>query len=314
MKKQLIYLFLVLLQFSFAQKGDSLKSTYATKLFALRSLQTEVFYSKNESDRMAANKEFLKAIESIAVNQKALDFPFDSLKEISTLSPKDKKFKLITWNIHKDDETHLYFGFLLVNNSKRIKKGFLKHETINSYEYFKLIDKSGSVNNPETHIGTTSKWFGMLYYSMMECDGYYTLLGYDLNDKIIRKKFIDVLYFKSDGTPIFGKDVFKIPRKNPKRLMFQYSSDVTMSLKFNLKDNSIVYSHLGPREQGTIMDGLPQYYGPDGSFDSMVQRKGKWVAEDDVDVRNGKNKNEKNYNDPRKNQQPDKEKLMPKQK
>ena len=117
MKKQLIYLFLVISYFSFSQKGDSIKNIYAAKLFELRSLQTEVFYSKKEADRMAANKEFIKAIESIAGDQKVLDFPFDSLHDISTLSPKNKKFKLITWNIHKDDETHLFFGFLLVNNS-----------------------------------------------------------------------------------------------------------------------------------------------------------------------------------------------------
>lgn len=293
MKKQLIYFFLVISSISFAQKADSLKSINAAKLFELRSLQTEVFYSKKEADRMAANKDFIKAIESIAVNQKALDFPFDSLKEISTLSPKNKKFKLITWNIHKDDETHLFFGFLLVNNSKRVKKGFMKHETINNYEFFKLVDKSGSVKNPETYIGTPDKWFGMLYLDIIECEDYYTLIAWDGNDKLIQRKFLDVLYFKSDGTPIFGKDVFKFAKKNPKRLMFEYSSDVTMSLKYDDKSGRIVYSHLGPREEGTVMDGLPQYYGPDGSFDSMIQRKGKWVVDEDVDARNEKNKNDK---------------------
>ncbi len=307
MKKQLIYLFLVISYFSFSQKGDSIKNIYAAKLFELRSLQTEVFYSKKEADRMAANKEFIKAIESIAGDQKVLDFPFDSLHDISTLSPKNKKFKLITWNIHKDDETHLFFGFLLVNNSKRIKTGFMKHETINNYEYFKLVDKSGSVKNPETYIGTPDKWFGMLYLDLIECEDYYTLIAWDGNDKLIQRKFIDVLYFKPDGTPVFGKDVFKFPKKNPKRLMFEYSSDVTMSIKCNHKNNTIVYSHLGPREEGTVMDGLPQYYGPDGSFDSMIYKKGKWVVEEDIDARNAKNKNDNK-------DKPDKEKLMPKEK
>jgi len=307
MKKQLIYLFLVISPFSFAQKGDSIKNIHAAKLFQLRSLQTEVFYSKKEADRMAANKDFIKAIESIAVNQNSLNFPFDSLKEISTLTPKNKKFKLITWNIPKEDETHLFFGFLLVNNSKRVRTGFMKHETINNYEFFKLVDKSGSVKNPETYIGTPDKWFGMLYLDIIECEDYYTLLAWDGNDKLIQRKFIDVLYFKPDGTPIFGKDVFKFPRKNPKRLMFEYSSDVTMSLKYNQKNGNIVYSHLAPREEGTVMDGLPQYYGPDGSFDSMIQRKGKWVVEEDVDARNTKNKNDNK-------DKPDKEKLMPKEK
>lgn len=286
-----IILFFVLGVFS--QNKDSIRYANWAKITELKDLAYKVFYSKKEVDRLAANKDFLKAIEAIAVNQSAMDFPFDSIKDISTLYPSDKKFKLLTWNIPKDDETHLFFGFLLVNNSKRVKTGLFKHETIHNYEYFKLLDKSGTIKNPETYIGTTDKWFGMLYYELIECEDYYTLLGWDGNDKLTQRKYIDALYFKSDGTPVFGKDIFKFPRKNPKRLMFEYSSEVTMSLKYNTKANRIVYSHLAPREEGSVMEGLWQYYGPDGSFDSMVQKKGKWVVVEDVDARNEKNKNDK---------------------
>jgi hypothetical protein len=293
MKKVFLYGFLSFAVFGYAQKGDSIKGIYAARLFQLKSLASDAFYSKKEADRLAANKEFIKLIETIASQKNALDFPFDSIKDISTLSPKDKKFKLITWNVPKDDQTHFYFGFLLVNNSKRVKKGFMKHETIQSYEYFKLVDVSNTVNNPETFIGTPAKWFGMLYYEMVENEGYYTLLGWDGNNKLVQRKFIDALYFKSDGTPVFGKDVFRFPRKNPRRMMFEYSADVTMSLKYNHKNSCIVYSHLGPREEGEVMEGLPQYYGPDGSFDSMIQKKGKWIIVEDVDARNEKNKNDR---------------------
>lgn len=286
-----IILFFVLGLFS--QNKDSIRYANWAKISELKDLAYKVFYSKKEAERLGANKDFLKTIESIAVGKSAMEFPFDSIKDISTLYPKDKKFKLLTWNIPKDDETHLFFGFLLVNNSKRIKTGLFKHETIENYEYFKLIDKSGGIKNPETYIGTPDKWFGMLYYELIECEDYYTLLGWDGNDKLIQRKYIDALYFKSDGTPVFGKDIFKFPRKNPKRLMFEYSSEVTMSLKYNSKADRIVYSHLAPREEGHVMDGLYQYYGPDGSFDSMIQKKGKWVVVEDVDARNDKNKNDK---------------------
>jgi hypothetical protein len=292
MKTAGIYIFLLGSFFCYAQKADSLKGTQNAKLFQLRSLQTEVFYSKREEDRLKANKDFIKLLESIAADKKALDFPFDSLHDIS--------IRLITWNIQKDDQTHLFFGFLLVNNTRRVKKGFMKHETVTNYEYFKLVDKSGSIANPETHIGVPDKWFGMLYYELIEeAEDYYTLLAWDGNTKLVCRKFIDALYFKSDGTPVFGKDIFKFPRKNPKRLMFEYSSDVTMSLKYNDKTNSIVFSHLGPREEGSVMEGLPQYYGPDGSFDSMILKKGKWILVEDTDVRNEKNKKDKGYNDPK---------------
>lgn len=293
MQKYFLHIFIIISVYSFGQKHDSIKDSYKAKVDELKELQYKVFYSKKETERLAANRDLLKEIESIAVNKQAMDFPFDSLHDISSLSPKDKKFVLLTWNIPKDDETHLFFGFLLVNNTKKVKKGLFSHETTSTYEYFKLVDRSSTIKNPETYIGTTDKWYGMLYYELIECGDYYTLLGWDGNDKLVQRKYIDVLYFKSDGTPVFGKDVFKFPRKNPKRLMFEYSSEVTMSLKYNDKADRIVYSHLAPREEGHVMDGLYQYYGPDGSFDSMIQKKGKWVIVEDVDARNDKNKNDK---------------------
>ncbi len=281
-----------------AQKEDSVFNYSKGVYEELKSLQKKVFYSKIEKERLDANKEFIKLIESVASNKNALTFPFDSLKEISTLSPNNKKFKLITWNIPKEDQTHLFFGFLIVNGAVTKKTGLFKRETIQQYQYFKLIDKSAGIKNPETYVGTCDKWHGMLYYELIECDDYYTLLAWDGNDKLIQRKFIDVLYFKPDGTPVFGKDVFKFPRKNPRRIMFEYSSEVTMSLKYHDKKNAIIYSHLAPREEGDIMKGLPQYYGPDGSYDSMEQKKGKWIIIEDVNAKNDKNKNDSNWNNP----------------
>lgn len=298
MRFLIVFLPVLFASFAFAQKTDSSLSYSKSKYEELKSLQQKVFYSKKEQERLEANKGFIKLIESVAVNKNALQFPFDSLKEISTLSPKSKKFKLITWNIPKDDQTHLFFGFLIVNNSITKKTGLFKKQTTDQYEYYKLIDKSAGIKNPETYIGTCDKWFGMLYYELIENDGYFTLLGWDGNDKLIQRKFIDVLYFKPDGTPVFGKDEFKFPRKNPRRIMFEYSSEVTMSLKYHDKKNAIIYSHLAPREEGDIMNGLPQYYGPDGSYDAMVQKKGKWIIIEDVDAQNDKNKNDSNWNNP----------------
>jgi len=274
------------------QPNDSLENVFKQTENELKTLQKQVFFSKKESDRIAANKQFIAVWDKIVNNSGSLNYAFDSLKEVSILTPKDKKFKLITWDFPKDDGTHAYFGYLLVNNTKKIKKGLFRHETIREYEYFKLIDNSSIIKNAETYIGTPEKWFGMLYLSIIECDGFYTLIGYDPNDKLTRKKFIDVLYFKTDGTPIFGKDVFKFARKNPKRLQFEYSSQVSMSVKYNDKQNQIIYSHLAPNREGDLLEGQYQFYGPDGSFDALELKKDKWVTVEDVDARNDKNRND----------------------
>ncbi len=276
----------------FSQKKDSLYHRLVQAESELHELQKTTFNSRIEKERIEGNKKFLEVWNEILDNPEILNYPFENLKDVSILTPTDRKFKLITWNLFKDDGSHIFFGFLIVNNSKRIKTGFLSHKTINEFEHFPLLDRSNSVKSPENYISSSDKWFGMIYYSLIECDGYYTLLGYDPNNNLTRRKFVDVLYFKADGTPIFGKDVFKIPRKNPKRLMFEYSSGVTMSLKYEADKNEIVYSHLGSHLEGTALEGQYQFYGPDGSFDALQMRKGKWMIQEDIDARNQKSKND----------------------
>jgi hypothetical protein len=144
----------------------------------------------------------------------------------------------------------------------------------------------------------------MLYTQLIECDGFYTLIGWDGNDKLTTRKFIDALYFKSDGSPVFGKDIFRFSRKNPKRLMFEYSSEVSMSLKYVERKNQIVYSHLAAREEGGVLDGQFQYYGPDGSFDALELRKDKWVTVEDIDARNEKSKHDNEAKPDPKKQKP----------
>lgn len=293
MFKAASFIFLAFITTVQAQKSDSTLAFFKQAEQELKLLQKETFYSRKETERIAGNKKFIKTWDAIVSNPEILTYPFDSLKDISILVPKNNKFKLITWNLHKDDGTHGFFGYLLVNNSKRVKKGLFKHETIQAYEYFKLVDNSGSIKNPENYIGSPAKWYGMLYYSLIECNGFYTLLAWDGNDNLTQKKIVDVLYFKPDGTPVFGKDVFKFARKNPRRLIFEYSSEVSMSLKYNEKRKQIIYSHLAAKDPGSVLEGQFQYYGPDGSFDALELRKDKWITLEAVDITNEKNKNDK---------------------
>ena len=258
----------------------------------LADLQQMAFHSKIEAERIEGNKQFILAWDRIVSDPRILRYHFTMLRDVSILESSDRQVKLITWNLHRNDGTHAYFGYLLVNSKKTTRKGFLKKQTSETNEHYKLIDRSPTIKAPESYIGAPDKWFGMLYTQMIECDGYYTLLGWDGNDKLTQRKFIDVLYFKGSGIPVFGKDVFKFPRKNPRRLMFEYSSEVTMSLRYEKNENMIIYSHLGAKQEGDLLEGQYQFYGPDGSYDALVQKKDKWVTVEDIDARNEKSDND----------------------
>jgi len=275
-----------------AQMKDSSLRNFKKTEAALKNLQQNTFFNRDEKIRFESNKEFIALWDGIINDPEILNYSFDSLKEVSFLSPEDKSFKLITWNIYKNDETQIYFGYLLVKHVTKIKRGVFKHEKRIVYTPYKLLDRSSTVRSAENHISGCDKWFGMLYYEMIDCGNFYTLLGYDPNDKLVRRKFVDVLYFKSNGKPVFGKDVFKFPRKNPKRLMFEYSSEVVMSLKYNENRQQIVFNHLASNQEGNLLEGQVQYYGPDGSYDALELRKGKWNLIEDVDARNERSVND----------------------
>lgn len=279
---------------SLAQLSDSETNYFSQLEDSLNKIKVRVFFSKSEKKRFEANKQFITLWNDVLKDEKSLLYPFDSLKkDVSILLAPDRKFRIITWDMRKEDGTYAYFGFIQVNNSKTTKKGLLKKDKIEQYEVFQLLDKSGAVKSPENYTADPSKWFGMLYYDIIKSDDdYYTLLGWDGNDKLIQRKFIDILSFKADGSPIFGKDVFKLPGKFAKRMMFEYAGEVAMSLKYNDSRKQIIFSHLAPNSLDPTIQGQPQYYGPDGSFDALSAKKGKWIYEQDVDIRKDKEKND----------------------
>jgi len=241
--------------------------------------QKKVFTAKTDTGKFKANIKFQHLFEEVLLNDLSFAYAFDSLKQVSRLVSADKKVRVITWNLDKADGTYHYFGFVQS-----------LHPKTNHYVVYELTDKSASVKSPESHISDHNKWFGMLYYEIIQGDDYYTLLAWDGNDKTVTRKFIDILSFKSDGSPQFGKDVFKMPKKNPKRVMFEYSAKAVMSLRSGNSGGSIVFDHLTAKDE--FNEGMYQYYGPDFSYDAFFYGRGKWNYEPDVDVKNPKSKND----------------------
>jgi len=245
----------------------------------LQSIQKKLFKEKTDSLKLKLNETFFSILDTVLSAERSFYYPFDSLTEIVKLTSPDNLFRIINWNIYKSDGSYWYYGFIQTYRVNEKK-----------YEYFKLIDRSESIKNPETFVGEPEKWFGMLYYKIVKNSDYYTLLGWDGNTKISQRKFIEILYFKKNGDPVFGKDVFKVPRKNPRRIVFDYSSDLTMSLKYIEDKKMIVFDHLAPRE--AHLEGQFQFYGPDFSYDAFEYHKQKWKYIMDVDIKNLKNKND----------------------
>jgi hypothetical protein len=204
-------------------------------------------------------------------------YPFDSLKHLGKITSPDKLFRIYTWNLVFNDGSYKYFGFIQYYREKR-----------NEYIVYQLHDNSNNIINPENVTLEPMNWYGALYYEIIKNKysrrTYYTLLGWDGNNDLTRKKVIDVLRFGSSGKPAFGANIFKFDKKKRKRIFFEYSAKTNMTLTYNEKHDMIVFDHLSPSESS--YKGLYQYYGPDFSYDAMYFDKGKWQLVKDVDVRN----------------------------
>ncbi|UPT65482.1 MAG: hypothetical protein M0D57_13115 [Sphingobacteriales bacterium JAD_PAG50586_3] len=264
---------LILLAIAFAGKAQSLGDLEAQ----MSTIAPSILKGESDSVRTASNNQFILLLEKAFGMPNSFDHPFDSLKTISRLQPDDKSFKLFTWNMPKDDGTFVYFGYV-----------HMKDPSTGAYKFVKLIDKSSEIQSPETKALTPKNWYGTHYYKIVQTtykkEKFYTLLGIDFNNRATKKKIIDVIAFDRLGNVFFGDNIFEYDKKSPKRIIFEYSAQATMSLRFDDARNMIVFDHLSPiREDFT---GHKDNYGPDFSYDALKFKKAKWVHLTDIDARN----------------------------
>lgn len=256
---------------------------------SLKKIAPKVFKGADEQKQIA-NQQFKTVLREALNEPGVFDYPFDSLTGIARLTAPDQRFRIFNWNIPFNNGTHAYFGFLVVQQDK------------GQPIVYELIDKSDEIKNPESASLNTDKWYGVLYYKIIQTNykknNYYTLLGWDGNTPMIWKKVIDVLTFRKDGTPVFGEDaLFNQGKRSQRRVIFQYKAEMIMTLRYEQDNKRIVFDHLAPEIANA--EGMYQYYTQTFSYDAFEFRKGKWQLKNDIDARNKKDKKDNLYNEPK---------------
>lgn len=226
--------------------------------------------------RDSINSELKKRMRAMLDIDEAFGRNYDSLP-MSRVDAPDQRFRLFTWNVPRENGTHLFEGFLLVNEPKV--------QTL-----FELRDMSHAIPAPEVPELGAEKWYGALYYEVVPVTKggttYYTLLGWKGHDRIETRKVIEVLSFKG-GKPRFGAPLFGTSgRKRIMRRVFGYSFQASMMLRYEPSIKAIVFDHLSPSRPD--MAGQPAYYGPDMVQDAYFWYRGHWFFQSDVDLRDPK--------------------------
>jgi hypothetical protein len=109
------------------------------------------------------------------------------------------------------------------------------------------------------------------------------VLGLDYGNLMVSRKIIDVIRFDQDNAIGFGKKWFETAEGLKFRVVFEYSSTASMTLRF-VSGTTIVFDHLVPFSPA--YNGNREYYGPDYSYDSYSYADGKWRFSLNVDARN----------------------------
>ncbi len=224
------------------------------------------------------NARVIDYMSGILANPESFDYRFDSLKKrVGILDSDDRLFRIFTWNIPMSAYEHEYHGIVQVC--------FDRQTPCQVYVLNNRIEDIPDLLHAQTG---RDMWPGALYYDLRrEKHGKeitYTLMGYNFHDRWSDKKIIDILHFDEEMNPQFGKPVFNTPSGIQHRVVFEYSGDVAMSLRYNPDLKMIVYDHLAPIEPE--LKAHPRFYAPDFSYDGYKFRRGIWEYRADLDVRN----------------------------
>lgn len=267
---------------------------------SLIQLRDKTIYSLSELERYQANEDFMNTLEMVLNKKNVTKFSWSEVKNFSIIESPDQKFKLFTWNVQRKDYSYENFGFLHAYNERRKK-----------YVLYPLYDKRLSIDYPQTFVGNHNLWYGATYYQIVPLKAknrtYYTLLGYNANDIFTHQKIIEVLFFKPDGTPVFGAYIFKKYPQKVTRVIFDYSKNSTFSLKYEkhsfdvrtgkrdpktkkmiyktIFSPMIIFEKLIPMEEG--LEGIAAFMVPESSLNQgFIEDNGKWLFLPSVKGRN----------------------------
>jgi len=238
---------------------------------SLRSLADRILNGRDAAERFRADSGFTRTLVRALRTPHSFHHPFDSLTTISRLYAPDSSFRILTWQVVRDEAVFRRHGAIQL----RTADGSLK--------LFPLIDRSHLIQHRADTIAGADWWIGALYYRIVKTShagrNYYTLLGYDEHTLRSTRKVIDILSFDSQGRPVFGAPLFALPRKPgwqplQTRFWIEFKKAGNARLQYDDELKLILFEHLvsesnEPDKPWTLI--------PDGDYEGFKWVNGKWV-------------------------------------
>lgn len=246
----------------------------------LSQLGDSLLKGTTDTVRSLAAVQFRQLLDSILFTPAGPQLSFGQQKALSVVVSEDEKVKAITWLVSADrGNRYRYFGYLLQRKEK--KDPWQVHRLqMNAQLQRELLESTRS---------DSANWPGCIYYSVRheryKKKDYYLLLGWAPQSLSTTRKYIEPLGLSPSRITI-GQPAIKAGGRSRTRLVFEYSAQLSMSLRYNEAMKMIVMDHLSSSDPRPEAKGMYQLYGPDLSYDGLKFSKGQWILVKDIDVRN----------------------------
>ncbi len=271
------FFFLIIIFAFFNALGQDKLAIYED---SLKNLGTVFTNDTIEANRLKANYTFIQTLVTALKEKNSYSYPFSNLSSfVSIKKSDDNKFRIITWFTLSDEGACRFYGAIQMNNPQKL-------------ELYPLVDNSQNLKLATSLTDSTLKtnqWLGAVYYHMIPVtnikEPYYILFGWKGKSSETNSKVIETLSF-INGKPEFGKAVLQNqPKSNVfyKRIIFDYTKEASMLLRYDKEENMIIFDHLVPLNEDK---GPLSIYAPDLSYDGLKFKSGKWYYSENIKVKN----------------------------
>ena len=228
-----------------------------------------------DSIRFSANRFLTDTFYKMISVDTSFQANFSSFSNISTITDPEKQIRICTWVVPNYNGDHYsYFGFLQIRDLKK-----------KSFTTIKLIDSTEKIVKPESEKLKPERWLGAVYYSIIpmkeKTTVSFTLLGWKGKNTSTSQKVIETMLVEK-GNVRFGIPILKTGSVFKNRVLYTFSSQASMMLKYEVNSKRIMVDHLTSKK--TEEGSSPLLSGPDGTYDAFNLVKNKWILQSDVDV------------------------------
>jgi hypothetical protein len=243
----------------------------------------------SQESRLKGTRDFVKLLVEALKVENSFQYKFDSLPYLATVMPEDSNFRIFTFQVMLKDYTCRHYGAIQLNR-KNIK-------------LIPLKDFSDTFPITPQHTLSNKNWLGAVYYRILKKQvgdkPVYFLFGFDQNDLLSDKKYIEPMWIEKDsiarfGMPIFEKTYYErapiLPNKGGEnssrpippvkktkllyRYVLEYRKNAGVSIKYDKTKDLILHDHILPLDGKNYDIGFIKV--PDGTLEGLQWTKNKW--------------------------------------